>query len=73
MGGLSFCLGSCGFSDRLGVQSECLLMIDLGCHEQNLPFVAFFRHFVLLLFASVVFFFLILRFEPNVLFALFGS
>jgi hypothetical protein len=50
-----------------------LLVVELGFGEQQVPFVAFFHHFVLLLLAGVFFLFLFLRFEPNFLFALFGS
>ena len=42
------------------------LAFDFGFGEENFPFVAFFFHLVLLLFALV-------RFEPNSLFSLCGS
>ena len=44
-------------------------MIELGLGEENVPLMAFFLHVVLLLFARV----LLLPFEANLLFALFGS
>ena len=48
-------------------------MVELGFGQQDGPFVVFFLHFVLLLFAGVLFLFALLRFEANFRFALFGS
>ena len=57
----------------VAIQSGKLLVIDLGFGEQNLPGMVFFRHLVLLLFAGVVLFRALLRFEPNFYFPPFGS
>ena len=48
-------------------------MIDFGFGEQNVPFVVFFRHVVLLLFASILLLRALLRFEANLFFLLGGS
>jgi len=48
-----------------------LMMFDLCFGEQDLPRMAFLRRVVLLLFAGVLLFHALLRFEPNFRFALF--
>ena len=50
-----------------------MLVVELGFGEQNVPFMVFFRHLVLLLFASFLLARALLPFEANFLFALFGS
>jgi hypothetical protein len=50
-----------------------LLTVAFGFGEDNFPFVAFFFHFVALLSAGLVGLSMLLPFEANFLFPLFGS